>query len=111
MAHALALYALIAGMMAAVNPCGLAMLPAYIGYLLARPRGQIRLGEAAGMGLAMAAGCTGLFVVAGAALALGLRILTRWTPALGLGVGGALILLALSRVAGRPWPLPAFSWG
>lgn len=102
----LALYALVTGMMATVNPCGLAMLPAYLGYAMARTRGRIPLGEAFSIGLGMAAGCTGLFVVAGIALALGLRALTRWFPLFGLGIGGLLVLLALSRWRGRPWPIP-----
>ncbi|MDT7947898.1 MAG: cytochrome c biogenesis protein CcdA [Thermoflexus sp.] len=102
----LAFYAVMTGMMATVNPCGIAMLPAYVGYALARTGGRLSVREAVGMGLAMAAGCTGLFVAAGFALAMGLRTLTRWSPFLGLGVGGILVLLALSRLAGRPWPLP-----
>jgi len=102
---ALAFYAVMTGMMATVNPCGLAVLPAYVGYALARTGGRLSVRDAVGMGLAMAAGCTGLFVAAGVALAMGLRTLTRWSPFLGLGVGGILVLLALSRLAGRPWLL------
>ncbi|WP_448594096.1 cytochrome c biogenesis CcdA family protein [Thermoflexus hugenholtzii] len=107
MDFALAFYAVMTGMMATVNPCGIAMLPAYVGYALARTGGRLSVRDAVGMGLAMAAGCIVLFVVAGFALTMGLRALTRWSPFLGLGVGGILVLLALSRLAGRPWPLPA----
>jgi len=105
----LALYAWTTGMMAAFNPCGLAMLPAYFGYALARTRGRIPLWGAFVMGLGLAAGAISLFIGAGIALAIGLRALTRWSPFLGLGIGGVMVLLALSRWRGSSWAIPGLS--
>ena len=63
-----------AGMVSAVNPCGFAMLPAYLGLYLRGDAGRAasttqRVGRALRVGGAVTAGFVALFGVAGAVLA------------------------------------------
>lgn len=95
---AAALFAFAAGMASAVNPCGFAMLPAYLGLYLG--------GGAAGgsgnhlrhfprallVGAVVTAGFVLLFGVAGALIGLGAAFLAQALPWFGLTVG---ILLAI----------------
>lgn len=101
-------FAFAAGMASAVNPCGFAMLPAYLGMYLGS--GQ-QAGEAAGparnLGKAMLVGSTvtGGFVVlfgaAGAVMGLGARsFVVGVMPWLGLAVGVALALAGSWMVGG-----------
>jgi hypothetical protein len=63
-------YALGAGMAAAVNPCGFALLPAYIGlYLGTESATAPRLARAVAVGAAMTTGCVALFGLARLVLA------------------------------------------
>lgn len=85
-----------AGMVAAVNPCGFAMLPAYLGLYLAAGGKRIssplrRLAHAATIGGLVTTGFLVLFTVAGAALAAGARSLAGAFPWLGLATGLLLI--------------------
>lgn len=95
---AAALFAFAAGMASAVNPCGFAMLPAYLGLYLG--------GGAAGgsgnplrhfprallVGAVVTAGFVLLFGVAGALIGLGAAFLAQALPWFGLTVG---VLLAI----------------
>ena len=90
-------FAFAAGMASAVNPCGFAMLPAYLGLYLgsnqeARPTRQ--LGKALLVGLSVTAGFVVLFGTAGVIIALGARsAVVDILPWLGLGIG---IILAVT---------------
>ncbi len=88
-----------AGMAATVNPCGFAMLPAYLGLLIgdngARRRSGLRVGAA------VAAGAVAVFVVAGLFVAAGLRAVVTWIPWLALVVGLALVVAGLAELRGR----------
>ncbi len=98
-------FAFAAGMAAAVNPCGFAMLPAYLGLLVGEQAG-VRTGTSARLGRALlvAAIVTGGFVVLFAAvgllIGLGARFLVGVFPWIGLGVGLALIAVAAYRLYG-----------
>ena len=94
-------YAFTAGMAALVNPCGAAMLPAYIGYQLgkrqdapaAHPvslmvRGAL-LGAVATMGFVV------VFGIIGAIIAAGERAVIQIMPYAGLAIGIAVVALAL----------------
>ena len=90
-------FAFAAGMASAVNPCGFAMLPAYLGLYLgsnqeAPPKRQ--LGKALLVGLSVTAGFVVLFGTAGLIIAIGARsAIVGILPWLGLGIG---IILAVT---------------
>lgn len=88
-------YAFAAGMVAAVNPCGILLLPSLLAYALARREGTLpRPGlRALALGVSATAGFVLLFGVAGLVVGTGGRALARWFPYGGLGVGVALALL------------------
>ena len=94
-----AVFALAAGMASAVNPCGFAMLPAYLGLYLgggaaAGSAGFFRqLPRALLVGLVVTAGFVLLFGIAGALIGLGASFIARALPWFGLLVG---ILLAVA---------------
>ena len=94
-----AVFALAAGMASAVNPCGFAMLPAYLGLYLgggaaAGSAGFFRqLPRALLVGLVVTAGFVLLFGVAGALIGLGASFIARALPWFGLLVG---ILLSVA---------------
>jgi len=99
-------YAFGAGMLAAVNPCGFAMLPAYLAlYLGAVPQAgrslPRRLGEALAVGIAVSLGFLILFVLAGLVVAAGGRLLLPIMPWVGLTIGSVLIILGLLLLLGR----------
>lgn len=94
-----AVFALAAGMASAVNPCGFALLPAYLGLYLgsgaaAGSAGFFRqLPRALLVGLVVTAGFVLLFGVAGALIGVGASFIARVLPWFGLVVG---ILLAVA---------------
>lgn len=95
---ATALFAFSAGMASAVNPCGFAMLPAYLGlYLGGGAAGSSgnplrQLPRALLVGAAVTAGFVLLFGIAGALIGLGAAFLAQALPWFGLIVG---VLLAI----------------
>ncbi len=101
-------YAFGAGMVAAVNPCGFAMLPAYLSlYLGAREDGfakrspVVRMLRALLVGTTVSLGFILFFGLAGVAISAGGNALLKAMPALGLFIGGAMILMGLWLLAGR----------
>ena len=87
-----------AGVAAAFNPCGFAMLPAYMGLYLGVGGGETRgsfvgqLGKALLVGVSVTAGFVLLFAAAGAVIGLGARsVVGGILPWLGLGIGVVLI--------------------
>ncbi len=98
-------YAFGAGMVSTVNPCGFAMLPAYLGLYLGRDEEQFvrasalrRFTQALLVALAVSAGFVVLFGVAGLLIAAGGRFVVGTFPWIGLGIGVLLIVLG-------PWLL------
>lgn len=95
-----------AGMVATVNPCGFAMLPAYLGYFLgvdqesaegARP-GPLR---AVGVATAASGGFLVVFGVVGVLVEAGLRVVLRWVPWVSLLLGVMLAGLGVALLLGR----------
>ena len=97
-----------AGIVAAVNPCGFAMLPAYLSlYLgnqeagfekrssLGRALRALLIGGAVSSGFVLLFGLAGVLVSAGGSAILGTM------PWVGMVIGAALILMGLSMLAGR----------
>lgn len=111
-------FAFTAGMLASVNPCGFAMLPAFLSYQLtsdtdgspdevARTLAGLRLSLFATLGF------ISIFMAVGAALMLGGRGLISLTPWAALIVGLLLMILGLwSLLTKRELPLrvPAVDW-
>ena len=88
-----------AGVAAAFNPCGFAMLPAYMGLYLGIGNDEERvsvagqLAKALLVGISVTAGFVLLFAVAGAIIGLGARsVVGSILPWLGLGIGVVLTL-------------------
>ncbi len=101
-------YAFGAGMVAAVNPCGFALLPAYMAMYLGERAGDgsrsslaVRLARAARIGLSVSAGFTALFGATGLLVGLAATALVRVFPWAGLAVGVLLIALGASLTSGR----------
>lgn len=95
-------FAFAAGMASAVNPCGFAMLPAYLGlYLgandeirLRRTSPLMQVGRALVVGAAVTSGFVVLFGIAGILLSLGTRsIVIGVLPFMGLAIGVLLTAL------------------
>jgi cytochrome c biogenesis protein CcdA len=95
-----------AGMVAAANPCGFAMLPVYLGLYVGadkpeRSQGFLgSLGQAFLVAGAMTAGFVLLFGLAGLLFSFGAQSLVGVFPWIGLGVGVALVLVAAWMFAG-----------
>ncbi len=94
-----------AGTVATVNPCGFALLPAYLGRRLAAEGGERARGRAVAGALLVGAATTGGFVVVfalvGTGIALGARFLTAALPWAGLAIGLALAAAGLAVLAGK----------
>lgn len=99
-------YAFGAGMVAAVNPCGFALLPAYLMLYLGdaseskRGLRGARLGRALAISASVTLGFVLLFGMTGLLLSSVTASLTRIFPWLGLIVGVVLVVLAGRLVAG-----------
>ncbi len=101
-------FAFAAGMVSAVNPCGFAMLPAYLGLYLGsgQEEGAVvstagQLGKALLVGLVVTAGFVLLFGVAWLVIGLGARtFVINVLPWVGLGIGVFLVLAGAWMVGG-----------
>jgi cytochrome c biogenesis protein CcdA len=98
-----------AGLVASVNPCGFAMLPAYLSFLIgsgadgeSRP---VAVARALRVGLTVSAGFLVVFGVAGIGLTAGARWITTAVPFMALVVGLGLFVAGLLMLAGRSIPL------
>jgi cytochrome c biogenesis protein CcdA len=97
-----------AGMVAAVNPCGFAMLPAYLSLYLgareeefAKRSARTRALRALQVSLAVSSGFVLLFGAAGVVVAAGGLALLGVMPWVGLSIGVVLIVVGLWMLAGR----------
>ena len=102
-----ALFALAAGMASAVNPCGFAMLPAYLGMYLGDEVGKknevnpVRhFGRAILVGLTVTAGFVVLFSVVGAIIGFGAGFVSDLLQWLGLVIGIGLVFVGAWMVGG-----------
>lgn len=91
-----------AGVLSTLNPCGFALLPAYVSYAVEQqvetaserqPSGWLHLLRGGLLGLPLAAGFLLVFLVAGGVLALDGRLLVHLFPWLAILVGTGLALL------------------
>lgn len=102
-----------AGMLAPVNPCGFAVLPAFLAYAVgadttasgaARAGVATRLAGGLRAGASLTLGFAGTFTVIGVLLAIGLRSLIGVVPWAAAILGGMLALAGLAMVTG--WRIP-----
>lgn len=98
-----------AGLVAAVNPCGFAMLPAFLSYYLgANLSGRADRGGAAEglfVGLVLAAGFMTVFGLAGILVSLGARVIVRIVPWIAVIMGAGLVGLGAWLLSGRHFGL------
>ena len=103
------------GMVAAVNPCGFAMLPAYLSLYLGayeenfgKRSSMSRLLRALLVGVVVSSGFVLLFGLAGLVISAGGSVLLGAMPSLGIVIGGVLVLTGLWMLAGRTLYASAF---
>jgi cytochrome c biogenesis protein CcdA len=97
-----------AGVVAAVNPCGFAMLPAYLSLYLGNQEAGFEKRSSLGRGLravliggAVSLGFVLLFGLAGVVVSTGGSAILGTMPWVGMVIGAALILMGLWMLAGR----------
>jgi cytochrome c-type biogenesis protein len=95
------------GMVAAVNPCGFAMLPAFLSLYLGaheedfgKSPSMTRLLRALLVGATISSGFVLLFGLAGLLVSAGGTLLLEVMPALGIVIGGVLVLVGLWMLVG-----------
>lgn len=100
-------FAFAAGALSTVNPCGFAVLPAFLAYYLGQQADAgplpmaTRVARGVVAGAAVSAGFAAVFTVAGLLLAAGLRLIIGAVPWIAVAVGVGLIALGLMLLAGR----------
>ena len=105
-------YAFTTGMLATVNPCGFAMLPAYLSYFLGvesarRPRGDGVVAasrRAVAVSVAVSLGFLTVFTVIGAIVRAGGDVLIEWAKYVTIPIGLALAGLGVAMVLGYHLP-------
>ena len=101
--------ALGAGLLAAVNPCGFALLPAYLSLLIVGDDSPTRVravGRALSLTAAMTLGFTGVFAVFGLAVAPVASGLQQHLPWFTVALGLMLVVLGVVLASGRSVSLP-----
>ena len=106
-------FALAAGALATVNPCGFIMLPALVAVQLQQAAGSGEADRTAlvtrsiGFGLRATIGFLVVFATLGLVVGLGARSVVRLFPFGGLVIGVVLLVIGLYSLLGRrPLPIP-----
>jgi cytochrome c-type biogenesis protein len=93
-----------AGLVAAVNPCGFPMLPAYMSFFIElddeSESSGTRVPQAMKSALAVSLGFFAVFVGLGFPLNAGVTWIYRWVPRLTIVIGLALVALGVAMLAG-----------
>lgn len=97
-------YAFAAGLVAAANPCGFVMLPAYLSHAVGTTNGvgamRCRLAQALLISGVVTSGFVVLFGIAGLAIGVAQAALVAYLPWVGLAVGVMLIMIAGWQIGG-----------
>ena len=96
-------YAFTLGMVATVNPCGFAMLPAYLSYFLGlegQPGQKASVVRALGVGLAVTAGFIAVFGVIGLGITQLSLSIQRQLPYVTMAIGLGLVGLGIAMLRG-----------
>ncbi|MDP1820593.1 MAG: cytochrome c biogenesis CcdA family protein [Acidimicrobiales bacterium] len=92
------------GMLATVNPCGFAMLPAYLSYFLGSDGAgkdlRASTSRSLSVGLAVSGGFLAVFSVVGLAIYHLSAEVDRWTPWATIVIGVGLVILGIAMVRG-----------
>jgi cytochrome c biogenesis protein CcdA len=88
------------GMVATVNPCGFAMLPAYLSFFLGVERDRASLSRALVVGTAVTTGFVGTFAVVGLLVSRVTRSVYDVAPWITLVIGAVLILVGVLMLRG-----------
>jgi cytochrome c-type biogenesis protein len=102
-------FAFVAGMVAAVNPCGFAMLPAYLGIYLGSAEERARKGgylsgtitRALWVSAMVTVGFIILFGIAGILLSIATSTIAQYLPWMGLIIGAILVIAAGLMLSGK----------
>ncbi len=95
-----------AGLVATLNPCGFAMLPAYLSYFMGLSDDDEDTSRAAALwralviGAVMAAAFLVVFGVTGLAITAGFRAVIDWIPWIALGIGALIAVLGIAMLFG-----------
>ena len=93
-----------AGLVAAVNPCGFPMLPAYMSFFIElddeSESSGTRVPQALKSAVAVSLGFFAVFVGLGFPLNAGVTWIYRWVPRLTIGIGLVLVALGVAMLAG-----------
>ena len=98
-------FALTTGVVAAFNPCGFAMLPAYLSYFVGATGADdraisARLARAAVVGLSVTAGFVVIFATIGFVVSEVSSVVFHWIPWITMVVGVVLVILGVAMVRG-----------
>ena len=97
-------YAFTAGLVAAVNPCGFPMLPAYLSWFIGTDRDDTdtaaRVLRALGSALAVSLGFLAVFSALGVPINAGVSSIYRWMPWLTIVIGVVLATLGIAMLSG-----------
>ncbi len=93
-----------AGLVATVNPCGFAMLPAYLSYFMGLDDddefNNPGLGQALKVGAIVSVGFLVVFGTTGLLINAGVRSIIDWIPYVALAVGVLMIILGIAMLRG-----------
>lgn len=99
-----------AGMIATINPCGFALLPAYVGAFVAgddpHARADRRIGRAVGVSTAVSVGFAALFIIVGVIFSSASTALSKQMPWVTIAVGAAMVTMGIAAIAGWKPRLP-----
>ncbi len=102
-------WAFSAGMVATLNPCGFAMLPAYLSYFMGRAGDDSTAGRdllrGAGVGLGMITGVLTVFLAMGAVISAVGAAIARYLPWMGLGIGALVAGIGLAMLVRPGWQI------
>ena len=103
-----------AGLVSTLNPCGFAMLPAYLSYFMGATEDEelsrsASLRRALVVGVVMSSAFLLVFGVTGLAITLGFRAVIDWIPWIALAVGALVAVLGVGhavRIRTHAWGCP-----
>jgi cytochrome c biogenesis protein CcdA len=99
-----------AGMIASINPCGFALLPAYIGAFVAgddtRVRPDRRIARAVGVSAAVSVGFAAMFIIVGVVFSSASSALRQQMPWITIAVGSVMLVMGVASIAGWKPRLP-----